>query len=223
MLLQVSHTSCIVSHCAKNHHHNRFTALFPGPAGWAGARRELLDFMVQGKIDRGRHTDHPDGRHSIRTNQCPPPLNLGAAQSSIFGSARIFSARSAGLRRKLRLNSNHAPEVNARPYWSYNRPITPMYEHLCCHLRRGLIICCVCESSNVPTADWGKTDNRLTIDQCTMTQNSNSYIIMLALCNRADHYIFMLWFVLSSSSFFPCLISAAADWMSVILPHMVWP
>ena len=37
-------------------------------------------------------------------------------------------------------------------------------------------------------------------------------------------YIFMLWFVLSSSFFFiPRLISAAADWMSAILPHMVWP
>ena len=52
--------------------HNRFTALFPGPPGWASARRELLDFMVQGKINRGRHTDNPAGRHSIRTNQCPP-------------------------------------------------------------------------------------------------------------------------------------------------------
>ena len=48
-------------------------ALFPGPPRWASARRELLDFMVQGKINRGRHTDHPAGRHSIRTNQCPPP------------------------------------------------------------------------------------------------------------------------------------------------------
>ena len=38
-------------------HHNRFMALSPGPLGWAGARRELLDFMVQGKINRGRHTD----------------------------------------------------------------------------------------------------------------------------------------------------------------------
>jgi len=55
------------------HTHNRFTALFPGPPGWAGARRELLDFMVQGKINRGRHTDHPAGRHSVRTNQCQPP------------------------------------------------------------------------------------------------------------------------------------------------------
>ena len=52
-------------------HHNRFTAL--GPPGWAGARRELLDFMMQGKINRGRQTNHPAGRHSIRTNQCPPP------------------------------------------------------------------------------------------------------------------------------------------------------
>ena len=46
---------------------------FPGPPRWAGARRELLDFMVQGKINRGRHTDHPAGHHTIRTNQCPPP------------------------------------------------------------------------------------------------------------------------------------------------------
>jgi len=55
------------------HHHNRFTALFLGPPGWAGARRELLDFMVHGEIYRGRHNDHLAGRHSIRTNQCPPP------------------------------------------------------------------------------------------------------------------------------------------------------
>ena len=31
-------------------------ALFTGPPRWASARRELLDFMVQGKINRGRHT-----------------------------------------------------------------------------------------------------------------------------------------------------------------------
>ena len=56
------------------HTHIHFTALFPGPPGWAGARREL-DFMVQGKISRGRHTDHLAGRHCIRTNQRPPPPN----------------------------------------------------------------------------------------------------------------------------------------------------
>jgi len=53
-------------------HHNHFRAFSPGPPGSAGARRELLDFMVHGKINRGRLTDHPAGRHSIQTNQCPP-------------------------------------------------------------------------------------------------------------------------------------------------------
>jgi len=42
----------------------------------------------------------------------------------------------------------------------------------------------------------------------------------------ADHYIFALWFL--SSIFyllflFPRLISAVGDWMSTVLPHMVWP
>ena len=58
---------------ASYHHHNRFTALFPGPPGLAGARRELLVFMVQEEINRGRHTDHLAGCHSIQTNQWPPP------------------------------------------------------------------------------------------------------------------------------------------------------
>jgi len=45
-------------------------------------------------------------------------------------------------------------------------------------------------------------------------------LIMVALWNRADHYIFILWFLLLSSSF-PRQISAVADCMSAILPHMV--
>jgi len=63
------------------HPHNHLTALLPGPPGWTSARRELLDFMVQGKINRGRHTDHPAGCHSIQTKQHSTeqiwfPLNL---------------------------------------------------------------------------------------------------------------------------------------------------
>jgi len=46
---------------------------------------------------------------------------------------------------------------------------------------------------------------------------------MAALCNRAGHYIFVLWFLLSSFFFFPHLISAVADWMFTIFRHMVWP
>jgi len=56
-----------------HHHHNRFTILFSGPPWWAGARKELLDLTTQGKIKKGRYTDHPARRHSIQTNQCPSP------------------------------------------------------------------------------------------------------------------------------------------------------
>jgi len=48
--------------------------------------------------------------------------------------------------------------------------------------------------------------------------------IMVVVWNRADHYIFILWvLLLLLSIFFPRLISAVADWMSTILPHMAWP
>ena len=44
--------------------------LFPGPCGWASARRKLLlDFMVLERIKRGRYTDNLGGCHFIRTNQ----------------------------------------------------------------------------------------------------------------------------------------------------------
>jgi len=80
-------------------HHSRFTALFPGPPGWDAARRELLDFMVQGKINKGRHTDHPAGRHSIRTNQCPPPpspifFQAGCPSSHATNSVKALKATS---------------------------------------------------------------------------------------------------------------------------------
>jgi len=50
------------------------------------------------------------------------------------------------------------------------------------------------------------------------------WFIMAALCNRAGHYIFALWF-LSFFIFlsFPRLISATADWMFTVLRHLVWP
>jgi len=46
---------------------------------------------------------------------------------------------------------------------------------------------------------------------------------MVALCNRADHYIFILFLssFFLSSYFFPRLISAVGDWMFTILRHMV--
>jgi len=52
--------------------------------------------------------------------------------------------------------------------------------------------------------------------------STQSLIIMVALWNRADHYIFILWslllllLLLLSSFFFSHLISAVTDWMSAI-------
>jgi len=34
-----------------------------------------MDFMVLGKITRGRHTDNPSERHSIQTNQQSTSIN----------------------------------------------------------------------------------------------------------------------------------------------------
>jgi len=46
--------------------------------------------------------------------------------------------------------------------------------------------------------------------------------VMVALWNRADHYIFALWFLSIYLSIY-LSISAVGDWMSTILPHTVWP
>jgi len=62
-----------------------------------------------------------------------------------------------------------------------------------------------------------------TIQKATARTGRLRPLVMVALWNRADHYIFILSFVLSFFFFFPRLISAVADWMSAILPHMVWP
>jgi len=50
-------------------------------------------------------------------------------------------------------------------------------------------------------------------------------LIMAALRSRCRHYIFVLWFLLSSFSsffFFPHLFSAVADWMSTISPNLAF-
>jgi len=72
----MKHKDLLLGDPVLSHHHHTTTVLRPfflRPPRWPSARRELLDFMVQGEINRGRHTDHPAGCHSIRTNQCPPP------------------------------------------------------------------------------------------------------------------------------------------------------
>jgi len=109
-------------------HHNRFTALFLGLPVWAGVRRELLDFMAQGKINKGRHTDHPGGSHSIRTNQCIPPPSriyyrpdaLPAAQPTVSKHWRQLAHSDWGKDARVLLNgvtctvsgTDEAPKLN---------------------------------------------------------------------------------------------------------------
>ena len=95
---------------------------------------------------------------------------------------------------------------------------------------------------------WGHVEEILLLNEFFFPI-VDTCLIMVALCNRADHYIFMLWFVLLLLMaalcnrgaiiflpcsvfllsiffyllFFPRLISATVDRMSAILPHMVWP
>jgi len=64
---------------------------------------------------------------------------------------------------------------------------------------------------------------RSAVGRCVVSMRSLLLLlIMAALRSRCGHYIFVLWFLLSSSFFFfPRLISAVLDWMSTILLHMM--
>jgi len=62
------------------------------------------------------------------------------------------------------------------------------------------------------------------LQEASLLRQSLLDFIMAALRCRCGHYIFILWFLLSSFFLvhFPRLISAVADRMSTTLPHMVW-
>ena len=55
-------------------HTQPFFGPFFGTTGWAGARRELLDFMVQWKINRGRHW--PSGWAPLHLDQSVPTSTI---------------------------------------------------------------------------------------------------------------------------------------------------
>jgi len=48
------------------------------------------------------------------------------------------------------------------------------------------------------------------------------FVMLAALHSRCRHYILQLWF-LSSPPFFLIYSQRCTDWMSIILPHMMWP
>jgi len=64
----------------------------------------------------------------------------------------------------------------------------------------------------------------LTKVDCYCWRSDSEYtFFMVAVCNRADHIYFHAVSSLFLLFLFPRLISAVRDWMSTILPHMVWP
>jgi len=50
-----------------------FYGLFSGTTQVSRYQKRTSGLHGEGKINRGRHTDRLAGRHSIRSNQCPPP------------------------------------------------------------------------------------------------------------------------------------------------------
>jgi len=84
-------SGCPIRMVSHTHTHNHFTALFPGLPGWAGAVRNLLDFMVQremseadtltiqlGIIPSGLISDSPPSSpiFCARCPSCGNPPNL---------------------------------------------------------------------------------------------------------------------------------------------------
>jgi len=57
---------------APPHHYNHFMALFPDYPREPVPKENFWALWCKGRLTEA-NTDHPAGRHSIRTNQCPPP------------------------------------------------------------------------------------------------------------------------------------------------------
>ena len=97
----------------KDSHHTTTTLLRPFFRDYRGElvpEEKLLDFTVQGKINRGRHTDHLAGCHSIRTNQHPPPpshfLQAGYLSCHPANSVKAMKAvKGQPMKSKLQLNT----------------------------------------------------------------------------------------------------------------------
>jgi len=56
-----------------HHHHNHFMAFFPDHPGEPVPEENFWTLWCKGRLTETRHTNHSAGRHSVWTNQCPPP------------------------------------------------------------------------------------------------------------------------------------------------------
>jgi len=266
-------------------------ALFLGPSEWAGARRELLDFMVQGKINRGRHTDHPTGRHSIWTNQnCFNVVHKYFKQNYLNCQIINWQCKWNDLQIPC-TRQRCAPAVPACDHHAALHASTPkfLYNHYnhkhdnhTRHTINTVVPMCKCimrmrekegkANTNskfstggtglkkrlgisaidsvfkavilnkilyaLPIYFWYLTEGQRHILQRVMDRTNSRGFTPFLLWSRYTSRECSLWspyvigqtiifsfcfFFLSSSSFFPRLISAVGDWMFTILWHMVWP
>jgi len=102
---------------------------FYGTTQVSRCRRELLDFMVQGKSNRGRHTDHPARRHSIRTNQCLPPpspifLQAGCPPCRPTNSVKALKANTFSVSGKTHPRTS---EVNEHVWENYYKGVVQQW------------------------------------------------------------------------------------------------
>jgi len=97
-------------------HHNCFTALFPGPPGWAGASREPLVFTVQGRVLKQLIVEKPN---CLLTESCiciSCPLHPDCLVQKCFGEMLsltaithcMSSSSDSLLRRGMQLSLFHA-------------------------------------------------------------------------------------------------------------------
>ena len=99
-----------------------FYGTFSGTTRVSRCQKRTSGLMEQGKINRGRQTDHPAGRYSSRTNQCPPPpspifLQAGCPSCRPTNSAKALKATSAfGLGKDARVLLNGITCTVSVPY-----------------------------------------------------------------------------------------------------------
>jgi len=139
------------------------------------------------------HFYFADARSQKNTKELCQPV------SSVSGRRRLRSARRGEL---------DFPRVNLATYgeraFAYTDPTS-------WNLTDSITFILLCKPSNaISILSYFPHTSRFNAFEVSY-ENAlyKSTVIMVALCNRADHYIFALWFLLLSF-FFPRLISAAA-------------
>jgi len=80
-------------------HHNHFTAFFRDHPCQPVPEENFWTLWCNGRLtEADTYTDHPPGRHFIRTNQCPPPpsthfLQAGCSSCRPTNSAKALKAK----------------------------------------------------------------------------------------------------------------------------------